>query len=333
MRTVTADQIPPYGYMWDAFQRVATERAQPPDWIDRKGLPSWESWLRTSTALIRDSIWPEYVVGKGWRGAAKANAVRLTRVELDLMARFRKAMLRRRASAVDPGAFTHAELFDVEDLETWEKTLPKYCPELGGLASDMQRAVEDTWYQKVAYVAQDLKAVFQRPRAYQMAMIMARPGAKAFGLGWAKSSLTPSLVSGHALQAAMVGCNVYSRIRGYDPQLATRCQQRLQAWAMTIGDRRVMAGVHYPTDNIASWIVCLRLVERVFPDPGLRPFLVEAIRRHSPLFAFLESRQKGSAAVAQALKPAWTELLRSLNAPSGRSVRAPTRQARIGSRG
>lgn len=35
-------------------------------------------------------------------------------------------------------------------------------------------------------------------------------------------------------------------------------------FAADFGDRRVIAGIHYPTENIASWILAIRLIPKAF---------------------------------------------------------------------
>jgi hypothetical protein len=53
------------------------------------------------------------------------------------------------------------------------------------------------------------------------------------------------------------------------------------------GDRRVFAGVHYMTDNIASWTLARRLIPFLFRSNAheVENFAVQAISRHSQVFA------------------------------------------------
>jgi hypothetical protein len=54
----------------------------------------------------------------------------------------------------------------------------------------------------------------------------------------------------------------------------------------------VFAGVHYPSDNLSSWIMDLRLVDEVCPDRRVGRFLAQAIVGQSRVFALLkESRE------------------------------------------
>ena len=52
------------------------------------------------------------------------------------------------------------------------------------------------------------------------------------------------------------------------------------------GDRRVFAGVHYMTDNIASWTLARRLIPHLFKHPQqVEDLAVQAITRQSRVFS------------------------------------------------
>jgi hypothetical protein len=62
----------------------------------------------------------------------------------------------------------------------------------------------------------------------------------------------------------------------------------LQQFTVDIGDRRVFAGVHYPSDNLSSWYTALKLLPHVIDPSALasvRKFLWEAISLKSIVFA------------------------------------------------
>jgi membrane-associated phospholipid phosphatase len=46
----------------------------------------------------------------------------------------------------------------------------------------------------------------------------------------------------------------------------------------------VFAGLHYPSDNLASWIIAMRLAGLVFPNPAVKVHLWKAISRQSLVF-------------------------------------------------
>jgi hypothetical protein len=53
------------------------------------------------------------------------------------------------------------------------------------------------------------------------------------------------------------------------------------------GDRRVLAGVHYPSDNVGSWITAMLICEHVCADGGRlgREFLWRSISTKSMVYA------------------------------------------------
>jgi hypothetical protein len=289
MAELTYEQIPPYGLMNQLYEDQARMLDPPADWL---GNESWASWLARIEALLAKHCWPTYVHGTGWQGDARLNAIALTRAELGLIPEFRDERSRRRVSEHGIGEVRHGHLFDDEDAGRWAKTLMRYCPPL----RDQHDLIEETMMlgieNRSGMLDLRLKAVLQRPRPYQMVVLLGM-AAGTFRHREARSALTPSSISGHAFQAIVGGCSVYAALERHDAKLAKQCRAGLQRWMTDVGDRRVMGGVHYPTDSVASWIVALELAPQVFGERSILPFLKEAIRT-SCLYLFLEPRVAGS---------------------------------------
>ena len=56
------------------------------------------------------------------------------------------------------------------------------------------------------------------------------------------------------------------------------------------GDRRKLAGVHYPTDNVISWWLTMQLVPEIFSNPTLiSQFVSYAIQEHSEIYRIVDS--------------------------------------------
>ena len=78
----------------------------------------------------------------------------------------------------------------------------------------------------------------------------------------AVTSLSPSMCSGHCLQSSVcVGGSIEAAIGVLN--LTPEVKAALGQWAVDIGDRRVFAGVHFPSDNLCSWITFLRMADYV----------------------------------------------------------------------
>jgi hypothetical protein len=130
------------------------------------------------------------------------------------------------------------------------------------------------------------KVRFQRPRAYQMALLLHRPN---FNHEEGISSMTPSMISGHCFQG-MIGVGaVMERILESGMSFSDDSWQALRQYAVDIGDRRVMAGVHYPSDNLGSWIVLMRLSNRVFRDKRVKQYLWQGIEEQSLIYDLVKS--------------------------------------------
>jgi hypothetical protein len=66
----------------------------------------------------------------------------------------------------------------------------------------------------------------------------------------------------------------------------TQCLQDMRRFLIDTGDRRVFAGLHYPSDNVGSWFVAMRLCRHVYGEHAeeVRLGLWEAIRTHSVVY-------------------------------------------------
>jgi hypothetical protein len=67
-------------------------------------------------------------------------------------------------------------------------------------------------------------------------------------------------------------------------------QVALQQYATDFGDRRVLAGVHYPSDSMITWIICFKLIPNVVDQPDRASaikFMKAAIRR-SRVWTFIK---------------------------------------------
>jgi hypothetical protein len=149
----------------------------------------------------------------------------------------------------------------------------------------------------------DIKEVFQRPRPWMIATAL---GVEDFrwvtGDGITHTGIHPSITSGHCIQGVLGGCSVFEAMleRSHETGkgLSMHDLSALKQYMVDWGDRRVFAGVHYMTDNIASWVLARRLIPHLFRNPvQVEAFAVDAIVRHSRVFdeIVLQFDQKSTA--------------------------------------
>lgn len=300
------DQVPPYGYMDDGEW---TGIGDAPDCMRlegrKPGHDRYARWVKDLAEELADGVWPLYEPVKGsWKGAARSYAMDLSVADLNLrapLAKLLKTPIHRR-----PGARTrqtlHKQFFLEEDgvlisrtrprtatFEHWGQHYERYdhalTPTLARLlGKQFDAAAGDV----VGSIDDDLKSFMQRPRPYQMAMLLGRlpryPRHSAF------TANTPSMIGGHALESALGGSFVYLKHRK-----ALERADGVAYWqqlVVDVGDRRVFAGLHYPSDSVASWYCALRAADALFPQHGadVRDFLWEAITQRSALYALMARR-------------------------------------------
>jgi hypothetical protein len=286
--------IPPYGHMNAPFMRDVLTREVPERFKDVDGrAPTPSNWNALVESLIDDIasfLWPRFNrVTQEWIGNSVDAAMSLTIADLQLM---RKAPLRTLLLAQVEGrghprsSVTHLEMFLAEDEVTPGVKYERYDPDL---AAEILAKLQDSMHKSlVAFGPAPLrfKQHLQRPRPYQMTFLL----DDAFTYQFAKSAVTPSLVSGHCLQAAIAGCSAFAELQT-KLSLVHGATELLKKLMVDFGDRRVFAGVHYPSDNISSWYVALRLCDGLFGpiSDEIRAFLWDAITKHSKVYAAMKA--------------------------------------------
>jgi hypothetical protein len=274
--------LPPWGHMDDSLMAEFPPPI-PFDWLPP--VTQWPDWLAEIVAAINTLLWPKYVRGSaGWPAPPLD---KLFDADFLLLAALRER-LNDPICGVMPTTVQHADYFAEEDdrnirfgtrYDRYDPTLPRQA--LDCLSDILTAGVVD----KVGCLDLQLKWVFQRPRPYQVALLHNRTG---FTHEAAASAGSPSLVSGHCLQGSMAGCAAFAALKA---SLGNPCIEVLKQFTMDIGDRRVFAGVHYPSDNLASWYAALMLIPCVFDSAiatDVNRFLGDAIRSKSIVFRAIE---------------------------------------------
>jgi hypothetical protein len=277
-------KLPPWGVMAEGLLKEIDTSFIPRDWTSPDGAPPdrsrWSGWRDGIIERIAHVLWPVYDGGASWdTEAARA----LLRADFSLLAPLHRYMDQPIAAAF-PTTVTHADFFVEEDSDSvlfgtgYERYDPLLPPEL---RQELKTSMNDGIVHKVATLDLQMKQKFLRPRAYQVAVI---DGHREFRHREAKSANTPSMVSGHCLESSIAGCQAFKTL---SPRMAAASIDVLRQFTVDIGDRRVFAGVHYPSDSLSSWLTAFHLIPRVFGAQdrmAVAGFLWEAIGAKSAVY-------------------------------------------------
>lgn len=272
------------------------------DWAPKTAPPpadtrAWEIWVEGITKAISTTLWPRFdrKHPNCWDTAEVADLLEADFTVLSVLHENLELPIEGRY----PSQVMHSSLFVEEDdgITPFGSTYTKYDPELTDVFySEMPRIFAGGMADKVGTLDLQLKKRFQRPRAHQVAFLQNRHD---FSYRWARTGNTPSMVSGHCLQSSIGGATGWVTLKGKLGK-ADGASDIYRQFVVDVGDRRVFAGVHYPSDNLASWYVAMRLIPRVFLDSEKeaepRTFLWSAIKEKSLVYqaiALHANKKKG----------------------------------------
>jgi PAP2 superfamily len=292
--------LPPYGLLNKLFLDRIVDQPIPTDWKPAMDLETlsksegWQQWQDKTASQISEILWPTYSGGQ-WNGAATENMWILTVTDFEILDElsperndiFSRPPISPQASV---GIKVHREWYKAEDdgneplgshYETYDVGAPR------SFVTEVPKLMQTALDTKVASADLLFKQIFQRPRPYQVAKLM---GRERFFYEHSVYATTPSLPSGHCLQGMLSGAAVYS---DYNETDLFRNDDRLaclQQLTVDIGDRRVMAGLHYPSDNICSWILALQLSKFVFRDEDVKSFIWDSISNRSIVYDAIRAK-------------------------------------------
>lgn len=282
--------LPPYGHLCSDWVVARGKPAVPDDFTINAKVPTvaeWTAWLESLADELAEFLWPRFdPTTSTWIGSATSTAVDLTRADFRLMKSL-KSLLWQPIAARIPNGTLHRVFFDAEDRKPPGHDYALYDPAMPAkFTADLPEVMLEG-VTNVRPLMLMLKQRLQRPRPFQASMLLGEPD---FFHASAKSADTPSLVSGHCLQGAIGGCTAFFKLEPY-LNAVDRSKEFLQQLTVDPGDRRVFAGVHYPSDNIASWFCALRLCSNFFGDEGknVKGFLWGAIQRSSVFLAIKQA--------------------------------------------
>lgn len=295
--------LPPYGYVNADYQWDEDSRRVPEGFLLNGAAATpreWEEYVQQQVNEIAEFLWPRYDQAAGtWRGRAATHAMRMTLKDFEMMVELRKKIAdspRVHGKTIDK---THKALFVAEDIRDPASplaipTLPDYLPMVP--AEIVLKMREDVTKRLVQLGPAQLryKKELQRPRPFQVAFMLGQP----FTLEFAKSSMTPAMISGHCYQSYITRTGAYLAFR-HPLENWTGAVESMQQYTADIGDRRVFAGVHYPSDNISSWFCALRMCDNMYSEVGevAKEFMRGALMKSAVFAAIVEDIREDSKSV------------------------------------
>ena len=334
--------LPPFGSP-PAEISMALDGTRPADFSGSDA--DWNAYFDTLVADIRDHIWPAWDVATNtWTGGAAANATEATRQELQIMIDRIQApgVLDQLPStpnyAGDAPPRDHYWNYAIEDfvgsdfIKGLIRRFPAKYPDLVPIEETITAFPSNNvaYYDETLDPA-DMGALFghmfthKYNGIYNTKLIFrrCRPQQAAYVLGlhdfvWRQAAANvhtgnhPALISGHCSQGLLFACTLADAKLSAGVAPGDIRLQDYKQYGVDFGDRRVFGAVHYPTDNIASWIAVLRLIPWVFADNGpfLRDMIKDALQNQSILYQIIQDTFPGSAE----LRPAWDILQAELAA-------------------
>jgi hypothetical protein len=296
--------LPPYGMMTEGLQEILTTGPDVPAAFHPNESQSlrtrkWVLWRDETKRLITETLWPEWdAENQVWIGSAVGQMYDITAADLDIIQDLKANVLRSKPSTpfADPARPRHIDFFRAEDDGVLFSQYQFYDTTLQPAMIDHFRdAFDATANDKFGTVHLQFKQILQRPRPFQTVFLTKHA---PFNPLRSISAGTPSICSGHSFQAVTGIGAVIERLLLEAAQLSPGSWCALRQHTVDIGDRRVFAGLHYPSDNIASWIIAMRLADLVFPNSEVKVHLWKAISQQSRVYREVSNVRIYEAALA-----------------------------------
>jgi membrane-associated phospholipid phosphatase len=304
----------PYGLLNnDYLIRLNSTNLYPADWTGIQGASGslesqWIKWRSITLEIIHDVLWPAWDRNsRQWVGKRAHSMLQLTETDfalLNYLQQQKPMQLDRQINSPVSGRSTHRELFQLEDdnasnFGTYFNEYDSGFPPL--LLKRLPGLILAGFAAKSHTTSLQIKTVLERPRAYQMALLL---GHNDYFYLPAASADTPSMCSGHCMEGLLAVGAAMERFLLNNEKIAPSWPA-LEQYAADIGDRRVMAGVHYPSDSLCSWLITMRLANHVYRVPAVKQKLWMAIQRSFIFETMVYWMKKGKGEI---YKPAFKAL-------------------------
>lgn len=307
----------PYGVLPGEYKEKGDDRKVVmndwrPDLKLEDRIATFNAWRQDRLAEYTETIWPAFdPASDTWSGGAMQIAKGLTAFEVDVMIREYlgdpKTLNEVPRSALEvPNMPDHHHHYVDEDTEAPGFNYRHYDRTLGSREEELFLYRMRTAITTKAGVGDKaaghfwFKAKMQRPRPLHAALRLNLE--KHFESELSERGQHPSIVSGHCFQGIMMCCAVLEEWLDAKAGLDPRRKDSLAQYMVDMGDRRVFAGVHYPSDNIASWALSLALIPEVFKDPAtISAFVIDAVMTKSAVYKTIVASYTSEASAAPAM--------------------------------
>ncbi|MDQ0513535.1 hypothetical protein [Ancylobacter amanitiformis] len=308
-------ELGPFGVLNNDYKRSLRGLHTPmPAW--KTGDPAFRSLLDHWLNDVADNIWPAWQRGN-WVGAAAATKEAAAKAELELAVRLYHGQGQSQdvltetpdvPATADGRKPTHEWHYKIEDALVLDPIYLYVKPPVTSFDFRASRTIgsnylvydptfetqrfERLFWGRMSDIQPstwDIKLHFERPRPWTVATVLDVQNFRwvvAGGDFVTHTGVHPSLLSGHCIQGILGGCSVLDALLDDGGAIDPATFRAIQKYMVDWGDRRVFAGVHYMTDNIASWTLARRLIPHLFNNAAqVKTFAVQAITEHSRVFA------------------------------------------------
>lgn len=281
---------------------------------------------------LKEHLWPVFDEKGNWSGGAAKSAEAATKLEVEICLKHlqQKNILQDHPDSIDPAvpvgnSRDHRWHYYVEDgkyfakgdkfLSSSDQSFDYQASfDVGaniiGYTNQVDAKSFSEWFwggkadRQPNYMA--VKNMFQRPRPWS--------AATAFRIddfvwdradGLVHTGIHPAFPSGHCYQGIVHTSNALSEwcTNNKSTKVPEEMLDAFKQYAVDWGDRRVFAGVHYPTDNIASWIVAIKLLPGMYEESDiLVDFAKSAIKDHSLVYRVVRDEYSKHKELAPAIE-------------------------------
>ena len=295
-------KLPPYGVFEEGFEASGRSTQPMTDWESsgsrNQRESSYKQWRTDLRQTLADAIWPYFDRDThDWKGDARNWAEKASFQEIDLMIGHFQGSRRTVGTTISSGVSdpefgeTHRGQFKAEDDPNLDAGVNLRDYVLGLTAQQFQHAL---WIIDAAYRYKKLSGLFWfkwqfvRTRPYQAAFLQRKYGD--FRHLPALSARHSSFHSGHCLEGIMFSAALAEDWMSKPREYSQSQIDALAQYAVDFGDRRVFAGVHYPSDNVGSWVIALSAIPHLYQDPApILDFVKNAIKTKSAVYKLIDS--------------------------------------------